>query len=81
MGLKISLKIRIIDHIKVDCFLYICCSLNRYMKNASNFSRLLVISAFAAFIFCGCATHHKKDKCNTCPKWSKVENQTKKTKI
>ena len=40
-----------------------------FLKNS------IILFAIVSFIgiFTGCKTHKKKEKCNTCPKWSNVE--------
>ena len=45
------------------------------MKNSSQHLIKLIAASFLITVFAACATH-KKEKCNTCPKWSKAETQS-----
>ncbi len=61
------------------CFSYLCRPLIMVMKNNSKQILKFATAFLITVIMFSCATH-KKEKCNTCPKWSKVDNNSLQTK-
>jgi len=61
------------------CFSYLCNPLIMAMKKNSKQILKFATVLLMTVIMCNCATH-KKEKCNTCPKWSKVDHSSQQIK-
>jgi hypothetical protein len=66
------LKIRIIDHMGIFCFWYLCISAKLMKRTRYHITRIALL-LMAGSLLSGCFLFRKKNRCGDCPKWHKIE--------